>query len=107
VLGRLGLSPRRRHRPAELSVGERQRAGVGRALVNGPSLLLADEPTGNLDPAATADVMGLFREIHAAGRTVVMVTHDPALAEVADRVVCLRAGAVVEDRFAGAGRKAS
>jgi putative ABC transport system ATP-binding protein len=106
VLGRLGLSPRRRHRPAELSVGERQRAGVGRALVNGPSLLLADEPTGNLDPAATADVMGLFREIHAAGRTVVMVTHDPALAEVADRVVCLRAGAVVEDRFAGAGRKA-
>ncbi len=107
VLGRLGLSPRRRHRPAELSVGERQRASVGRALVNGPSLFLADEPTGNLDPAATADVMGLFREIHAAGRTVVMVTHDPALAEVADRVVCLRAGAVVEDRFAGAGRKAS
>ncbi len=107
VLGRLGLSPRRRHRPVELSVGERQRVGVGRALVNGPALLLADEPTGNLDPAAAADVMGLLREIHGAGRTVVMVTHDPALARAADRVVCLRAGAVVEDRLVSPGRKAS
>ena len=98
VLDRLGLSARRRHRPAELSVGERQRVGIGRSLVNGPKVLLADEPTGNLDPANADGVMDLFRELNAEGQTIVMVTHDPRLAEMAGRVVRLDAGTVAEDR---------
>ncbi len=98
VLDRLGLAPRRHHRPAQLSVGERQRAGIGRSLVNGPKVLLADEPTGNLDPATADQVMALFRELNAGGQTIVMVTHDPRLAEQASRVVRIAAGAVEEDR---------
>ncbi|HZY05774.1 MAG TPA: ABC transporter ATP-binding protein [Anaeromyxobacteraceae bacterium] len=98
MLERLGLAVRARHRPAELSVGERQRVGIGRVLVNGPKVLLADEPSGNLDPASAAGVMALFRELNAEGQTIVMVTHDPGLAEMAGRVVRLEAGALVEDR---------
>jgi putative ABC transport system ATP-binding protein len=98
ILERLGLAPRRDHRPAQLSVGERQRAGIGRSLVNGPKVLLADEPTGNLDPATADQVMDLFHELNAEGQTIVMVTHDPRLAEQAGRVVRLRAGQVEEDR---------
>ncbi len=97
VLRRLDLSMRLHHRPAQLSVGERQRVGIGRALVNGPRVLLADEPTGNLDPATADQVMDLFRELNADGQTIVMVTHDPRLAEMAGRVVRLRAGAIEED----------
>lgn len=107
VLGRLGLALRAKHRPAELSVGERQRAGIGRALVNGPRVVLADEPTGNLDPTNADAVMALFREFNAEGQTIVMVTHDPRLAEMADRVVGLSAGAVAEDRPSTRGRLAS
>jgi putative ABC transport system ATP-binding protein len=92
MLERLGMASRARHRPAELSVGERQRVGIGRALVNGPKVLLADEPTGNLDPAAAQGVMDLFLEIAAEGRTVMVVTHDPRVAAMGDRVVHLRAG---------------
>ena len=98
VLERLGLAARSRHRPAQLSVGERQRVGIGRSLVNGPKVLLADEPTGNLDPAAADQVMALFRELNAGGQTIVMVTHDPRLAEQASRIVRIAAGAVEEDR---------
>jgi ABC-type lipoprotein export system ATPase subunit len=97
VLARLGLSARRCHRPTQLSVGERQRVGIGRALVNGPRVLLADEPTGNLDPATADQVMGLLRELNAEGQTIAMVTHDLRLAEQARRVVRLAAGRVERD----------
>lgn len=107
LLERLGLGARRTHRPAQLSVGERQRAGVARSLVNGPKVLLADEPTGNLDPDATGQVMALFRELHSAGQTIVMVTHDARLAEAAPRAIRLRAGRVEEDRPGPASRLAS
>lgn len=92
ILERLGMSARRGHRPAQLSVGERQRVGIGRALVNGPRVLLADEPTGNLDPATADQVMGLLRELNQEGQSIVMVTHDLRLAAQAGRVVRLRAG---------------
>jgi putative ABC transport system ATP-binding protein len=92
VLERLGMSARRHHRPAQLSVGERQRVGIGRALVNGPRVLLADEPTGNLDPQTADQVVDLLRELNRDGQTIVMVTHDPRLADRAGRIVRLRAG---------------
>jgi putative ABC transport system ATP-binding protein len=94
VLERLGVSARSDHRPAQLSVGERQRVGIGRALVNGPRVLLADEPTGNLDPVTADEVMALLRELNREGHTIAMVTHDPRLASQAGRVVRLRAGAL-------------
>lgn len=98
LLDRLGIAPRRGHLPAQLSVGERQRAGIARSLVNAPRVLLADEPTGNLDPLAAAQVLDLLRELNGEGQTIAMVTHDQQLAEKAQRVVRLRAGAVEEDR---------
>jgi putative ABC transport system ATP-binding protein len=107
VLERLGLSLRQRHRPGQLSVGERQRVGVARAIVNGPRVLLADEPTGNLDPATAADVLDLLLELNRGGQTIVMVTHDLRLAERAARVIRLRGGAIEEDRAAGVRELAS
>lgn len=98
LLERLGLGARRHHRPAQLSVGERQRAGIARSLVNRPGVILADEPTGNLDPESAAHVMTLLRQLNEDGQTIVLVTHDADLAEQASRVVRLRAGQVVEDR---------
>lgn len=98
MLERLGLATRARHRPAQLSVGERQRVAIGRSLVNGPEVLLADEPTGNLDPTSARGVMDLFLEIAAEGTTVVVVTHDPRVAETGDRVVEMRAGRIVDQR---------
>jgi putative ABC transport system ATP-binding protein len=94
ILDRLGLSARSHHRPAQLSVGERQRVGIGRAIVNGPRVLLADEPTGNLDPATADQTMELLRELNADGQTIVMVTHDQRLAQQAGRILRLRAGAI-------------
>ena len=98
MLERLGLSARAHHLPGELSVGERQRVGIGRALVTGPKVLLADEPTGNLDPALASCVLDLLLELRDAGQTIVMVTHDPRLAARTDRVVVLEEGLVVEER---------
>jgi putative ABC transport system ATP-binding protein len=92
VLERLGMSARRHHHPAQLSVGERQRVGIGRALVNDPRVLLADEPTGNLDPQTADQVVDLLRELNRDGHTIVMVTHDLRLADRAGRIVRLRAG---------------
>jgi ABC-type lipoprotein export system ATPase subunit len=98
LLERLGLGSRRHHRPAQLSVGERQRAGIARSLVNGPGVILADEPTGNLDQESAKHVVTLLRELNESGQTIVIVTHDADLAEQANRVIRLRAGAVAEDR---------
>ncbi|OLF05909.1 ABC transporter [Actinophytocola xinjiangensis] len=92
ALDRVGLGDRRGHRPGELSGGQQQRVAVARALVTDPALLLADEPTGNLDSASSADVLGLFTELHAAGRTIVLITHEPEVAALAQRTVFLRDG---------------
>jgi len=92
ALDRVGLADRLDHRPGELSGGQQQRVAVARALVNDPALVLADEPTGNLDSASSADVLGLFAELHRAGRTIVLITHEPDVAAAAGRVVQIRDG---------------
>lgn len=98
VLEQVGLADRMDHRPNELSGGQRQRVAVARALVNRPDLLLADEPTGNLDTKTSLEIMALFGEIHAAGNTVVLVTHEEDIAAYARRVVRLRDGVVSADK---------
>jgi putative ABC transport system ATP-binding protein len=97
ALERVGLSDRVEHRPGELSGGQQQRVAVARALVADPALILADEPTGNLDSAASADVLDLFDELHQVGRTVVLITHEPEVAHRARRVIRLRDGVVLDD----------
>ena len=97
LLQRVGLSDRLTHRPTELSGGQQQRAAIARALVRQPSLLLADEPTGNLDSKSAADVLGLFAELHGEGQTIVLVTHDADVAARARRHVRLRDGRVEQD----------
>ena len=99
VLEQVGLADRMDHRPNELSGGQRQRVAVARALVNRPDLLLADEPTGNLDTKTSVEIMALFDEIHAAGNTVVLVTHEEDIAAYAHRVVRLRDGVVAADKM--------
>ena len=97
LLARVGLSARLDHRPNELSGGQIQRVAVARALMMAPSVLLADEPTGNLDSRSAADVLNLFREVHAEGQTVVLVTHDPDVALQAPRLIRLRDGRIEHD----------
>ncbi len=99
TLTQVGLGGRMHHRPNELSGGQRQRVAIARALVNRPSILLADEPTGNLDSATSVEIMRLFGELHAQGQTVILVTHEPDIAEHARRVVVLRDGRVDSDRL--------
>ena len=97
ALTRVGLGDRVDHRPNELSGGQRQRVAIARALVNVPSILLADEPTGNLDSVTSEEIMKVFGELHAQGQTIVMVTHEPDIAGHAERVVLLRDGTVASD----------
>jgi len=97
ALQQVGLGERMTHRPSELSGGQRQRVAVARALVTRPSLLLADEPTGNLDSATTADILALFDTLHAGGNTIVLVTHESDVAERAERCVRMRDGRIESD----------
>ncbi|HEY7612855.1 MAG TPA: ABC transporter ATP-binding protein [Gemmatimonadales bacterium] len=97
ALERVGLTERMHHRPNELSGGQRQRVAIARALVNQPSILLADEPTGNLDSVTSDEIMEVFGALHAAGQTVIMVTHEPDIAARAQRRIVLRDGRVESD----------
>jgi putative ABC transport system ATP-binding protein len=99
ALEAVGLGERMEHRPNELSGGQRQRVAIARALVNRPAILLADEPTGNLDSSTSEEIMRLFGDLHANGQTVIMVTHEPDIAAYADRVIVLRDGQVASDRL--------
>jgi putative ABC transport system ATP-binding protein len=97
VLEQVGLGDRMSHRPNELSGGQRQRVAVARALVNHPAMLLADEPTGNLDSKTSIEIMGLFEEIHSNGNTIVVVTHEEKIAQHAHRIIRLKDGLVESD----------
>lgn len=97
VLESVGLGTRVDHKPNELSGGQRQRVAVARALVNDPSIILADEPTGNLDSKTSIEIMGLFEEIHRQGNTVILVTHEPDIAQHAHRIVRIKDGVVESD----------
>ena len=106
LLDRVGLADRADHLPSALSGGQRQRVAIARALVNDPLVVLADEPTGNLDSAATLDVLRLFEQLHASGLTLVIVTHDERVAATADRLVSMRDGALVDEtRLTGGGQR--
>ena len=105
LLDQVGLADRANHLPSALSGGQRQRVAIARALINDPLVVLADEPTGNLDSAATLEVLRLFEQLHASGLTLVIVTHDERVAATADRLVSMRDGALVDEtRLTGGGR---
>ncbi len=97
VLESVGLGTRMMHKPNELSGGQRQRVAIARALVNSPSIILADEPTGNLDSKTGDEIMALFDELHSRGNTIILVTHEPDIAEYAHRVVTIRDGVIAGD----------
>jgi putative ABC transport system ATP-binding protein len=98
TLDSVGLADRAHHRPNELSGGQRQRVAIARALVNSPSIILADEPTGNLDTKTSYDIMNLFQELHDKGNTIIMVTHEDDIAHYAHRIIRLRDGLIEWDR---------
>jgi len=96
ILDSVGLGDRLRHKPTELSGGQRQRVAIARAIVNNPSILLADEPTGNLDSQAGGDILEIFNRLHREGNTVIMVTHDALVADRADRIIRIMDGRIVD-----------
>ena len=98
VMKTVGLSDRMRHRPNQLSGGQKQRVAIARALINNPAILLADEPTGNLDSATTEEILGLFEQLHRSGQTIIMVTHEADVARHAKRIVRMKDGRVFSDR---------
>ncbi|HEV8337426.1 MAG TPA: ABC transporter ATP-binding protein [Candidatus Polarisedimenticolia bacterium] len=106
VLRRVGLEGREDHVPSQLSGGQQQRVAIARALISDPAVILADEPTGNLDSRTTREVMAIFRELNAEGRTVILITHEPEVAEFAQRVVHVRDGKIVADDLAGSAQAA-
>jgi putative ABC transport system ATP-binding protein len=97
VLTQVNLEARMMHKPNELSGGQRQRVAIARALVNHPSIILADEPTGNLDSKTSVEIMALFDDLHAKGNTIILVTHEPDIAEFAHRIISIRDGSVASD----------
>jgi len=99
ALERVGLTNRAQHKPGEMSGGQQQRVALARALVNNPSLILADEPTGNLDSVSTLDMLHLFQQLNDDGRTVILITHDPEVAQSARRVVQVRDGNITSDKL--------
>jgi putative ABC transport system ATP-binding protein len=99
ALERVGLGARMDHRPNELSGGQRQRVAIARGLVNDPALLLADEPTGNLDSTTTEEILGVFKSLHQQGQTIIIVTHEPDVAQHAERTVVIRDGKIASDKL--------
>lgn len=101
LLESVGLASRKHHLPNELSGGQRQRVAIARALVNEPKIIMADEPTGNLDTKSSLEIMALFGELHAEGKTIILVTHEPEIAEYAQRKLMVRDGKLVRDEMKG------
>lgn len=101
ALSKMGLSDRARHRPSELSGGQQQRVAIARALVVNPPVLLADEPTGNLDSKSSQDIINMLKKLHAEGNTIVLITHDRSLAGQADRIIEMKDGRIVSDLRSG------
>jgi len=106
VLESVGLGDRIHHKPNQLSGGQQQRVAIARALVNNPSIILADEPTGNLDTKSSHEIMALLQQLHQQGATIVMVTHEPDIGDYAERVLHLLDGQIASDRLNGARRRA-
>lgn len=101
LLDSVGLGQRKDHLPNELSGGQRQRVAIARALVNDPRIIMADEPTGNLDTKSSIEIMGLFQQLHKEGKTIILVTHEPDIAEYAERQLMVRDGKLVSDTLGG------